>query len=109
MSELEERLQSVLSDPGELERLAKMARQLMGGGPAASPPEEERPSGAGLPAGAAKLFRELAGGKKPPLLDAVGPYLDPDRRERLARALRLASAARTALPALRELEGSHGL
>ena len=34
MSELEERLQSVLSNPGELDRLAKMARQLMGGGAA---------------------------------------------------------------------------
>ena len=106
MSELEERLQSVLSNPGELDRLAKMARQLMGGG--APPPAESAPA-AGLPAGAAKLFRELAGGKKPPLLDAVGPYLDPARRERLSRALRLASAAKTALPALRELGGFHGL
>lgn len=106
MSELEERLQSVLSNPGELDRLAKMARQLMGGG--APQPEESAPA-AGLPAGAAKLFRELAGGKKPPLLDAVGPYLDTARRERLSRALRLASAAKTALPALRELGGFHGL
>ena len=106
MSELEERLQAVLSDPGELDRLAKMARQFMGGG---APEPEENASGPTLPAGAAKLLRELAGGKKPPLLDAVGPYLDPERRSRLSRALRLASAAKTALPALRELGGFHGL
>lgn len=107
MSELEDRLHAVLSDPGELDRLAKMARQLMGGGPAASPPPEEKASE--LPAGAVKLLRELTMGKKPPLLDAVGPYLDDERRERLSRALRLAAAARTALPALRELGGLHGL
>ncbi len=107
MSELEDRLHAVLSDPGELDRLAKMARQLMGGGPASSPPPED--SAPGLPAGALKLLRELTAGKKPPLLDAVGPYLDDERRERLARALRLAAAARRALPALRELGGVHGL
>ena len=107
MSELEERLRSVLSDPGELDRLSKMARQLMGGGPAASSAAEENATAP--PAGAIKLLQELASGKKPPLLDAVGPYLDDERRERLSRALRLASAARTTLPALRELGGFHGL
>ena len=109
MSELEERLNAVLSNPGELDRLAKMARQLMQGDASEPPPKAESDTGPSLPAGAAKLFRELAGGKKPPLLDAVGPYLAPERRERLRRALRLASAARTALPALRELGGFHGL
>jgi hypothetical protein len=107
MSELEERLNAVLSNPGELDRLAKMARQLMQGD--APEPQPSRETGPGLPAGAAKLLRELAGGKKPPLLDAIGPYLAEGRRERLGRALRLASAARTALPALRELGGFRGL
>ena len=107
MSELEERLNAVLSNPGELDRLAKMARQLMqGDAPEPAPRGESDP---GPAAGAAKLLRELAGGKKPPLLDAVGPYLAPERRERLGRALRLASAAKTALPALRELGGFLGL
>ena len=103
MSELEERLSAMLSDPGEMDRLARMARRLMGGAPA-----EESSSPAGLPTAAA-LLRSLSGGGKPPILDAVGPYLDEDRRERLARALRLASAARAALPLLRETGALHGL
>ena len=104
MSELEDRLSAVLSDPGELDRLAKMARRLMGGGPA-----EESPPPSGLPAGAAALLGSLSGNKKPPILDAVGPYLDEGRRERLSRALRLASAARAVLPLLRETGAVHGL
>jgi len=110
VNELEERLRSVLSDPGELGRLAAMAKQLMGGesGAPESPPPPPADSAGGLGA-AVKLMSRLSGRGKAPLLDAVGPYLDEERRGRLERALRLASAAKAALPALRELGGGHGL
>ena len=50
MNELEERLNAVLSDPGELERLTKMAGRLLGGG-SAEAPEAETPPAEPLPAG----------------------------------------------------------
>ena len=47
MSELEERVRAALSDPGELERLTKMAQQLMGAQPEETAPPastEEEPA-----------------------------------------------------------------
>lgn len=103
MSELEDRLSAVLSDPGELARLTQMAQKLMGGGDAPA----ETPAPSGLPAAVGQL---LGGGrKKPALLDAVGPYLDAGRRERLSRALRMASMARMAGAALQRMGEENGL
>lgn len=115
MSELEDRLNAVLSDPGEMERLTRMAQQLMGGAPSPEPNGSEAPDKAEetLPAGLnAALGKVLGGAKgkgKPPLLQAVGPYLDEGRRRRLERALRLASTARVAGTALQKMGGFDGL
>ena len=113
MSQLEDRIGAVLADPGELRRLTDMARQIMGnlsgeeGEKAPSPPPERSPSFPGE--ALSRLLRGMKSEKGAPLLDALGPYLDEGRRARLGRALRLASAARLAAPALRELGGPHGL
>jgi len=112
MSELEERLNAVLSDPAELSRLTQMASRLMGGAGEKTPPEKEAaPSaGDGLASLAAGALQSLKGrGGKPPLLEGVAPYISAERQQRLERALRLASAARWALPALREMGGLDGL
>lgn len=106
MNELESRLNAVLSDPGALNRLAGMAQQLMAG---ADRKEEPRRESDPLGEAAARLLRGMKGAGSAPLLDAVGPYLDEARRSRLERALRLASAARLAAPALREIGGFRGL
>ncbi len=108
MSGLEERLQAVLSDPAELARLSDMARQLMGGAGKEAPPTGDAapPKEAAPPERAPGPMKKRSG---PPLLQAVGPYLDEDRRRRLERALRLASAARTAGAALEQLGGLDGL
>ena len=105
MSELEERLNAVLSNPEEMSRLADMAQKLMGGF-----------SGSDAPAGGAGgglmgLFSRLTGqnaGQKP-LADALAPYLTPERSRRLSRALRIASAARLGMAALSEWGQSDGL
>lgn len=104
MNELEERLGAVRSDPEELSRLAKMAQQLMGG-------DEKEASAAppSLPAGLSAALGALKGKGEPPLLQAVGPYLDEERRRRLSRALRLASTARMAGSALQSMGGLDGL
>ena len=113
MSELEDRLQAVLSDPAELDRLTQMASRLMGslGDPppekAEDPPEPD--SGGLSPALLSKVMGVLKGKGRAPLLDGVGPYLDEERRHRLERALRLASTARLAGSALEKLGGSDGL
>ena len=70
-------------------------------------PEKEPP--AGLPAGLTAALGALKGKGEPPLLQAVGPYLDDSRRTRLARALRIASTARMAGTALQSMGGLDGL
>lgn len=102
MSELEERIGAVLSDPEQLSRLTQMASKLMGG---AGPKEEAPPPAPGL----GSLLKTVGSAGRKPLLDALSPYLDEDRRRRLARALRLAATARLAESAFREMGGSDGL
>ena len=113
MSELEDRLNAVLSDPGELERLTRMAQKLMGGAQSAEPDQSEAPREEPLPTGLNAALGQMLGGLKgkgkPPLLQAVGPYLDEGRRRRLERARRLASTARVAGTALQKMGGFDGL
>ena len=101
MSEFEDKLHAILSDPAELERIGRLASELMGGGPAG---EEGGP-----PADPTGPLRRLSGllggagdGDKRALLEALGPYLRPERRARLGRALRLAGMLRLAGAALAE-------
>ena len=101
MSEFEDKLHAILSDPAELERIGRLAAELMGGGPAG---EGDAP--AGDPTGPLRRLSGLLGGAgdgdKRALLEALGPYLRPERRARLGRALRLAGMLRLAGAALAE-------
>lgn len=106
MSELEERLNSILSDPGQMEKLAGLARTLMGGeGPAPAPPPSAPDGtllnklGALMGAGAQTPSREQA------LLAAMRPWLSEKRRARMDRAVQLARMARIARLAMGELGG----
>ena len=89
MNELEERINSVLSDPAQLEKLAGLAQRLMGG--ADEPPAAEAPAvpDAGL---LAKLAAGLRGAER-------------GRREKMDRALRLAHMAKLAQRVLGEMGG----
>ena len=101
MNELEEKLNSVLNDPAELERITRLAAELMGGGEA---PETEKQEDSGI---TARLRAMLGGGgsDKTELLRALSPYLRPERQIRLRRALHLAKMARLAAAALAEDTG----
>ena len=107
MSEFEDKLHAILSDPAEMERIGRLASELMSGGAGSAPADD---------GGDGTLLRRLGGllggaglGDKAELVNALSPYLRPDRRERLRRALRLAGVLRLAGTALREEGGAGGV
>ena len=100
MSEFDDKLHAILSDPAEMERIGRLAAELMGGGEAAAPA-----------AGDGDLLRRISGllggageGGKAGLLEALSPYLRPERQTRLRRALRIAKILRVAGTVLGEEE-----
>ena len=109
MSEFEQALNAILSDPGEMEKISRLASELMGsGGGDPSPPAADEASGD------AALLRRLTGllganlgshSDKQGVVRALGPYLKPERRARLEKAFRLAQMARLATTALEQLGG----
>ena len=104
MSEFEDKLHAILSDPAEMERITRLASELMGGGGEA----QDGPDSALLRRIGTLLHGAEGGGDKAALLSALAPYLQPERRARLQKALRLAGVLRIAGAALRE-EGGAGL
>ena len=106
MGELEDRLNSILSDPGQMEKIAGLARSLMGGeNPAPAPPAPD----AGLlkKLGGLMAQNAQAPGREQALLAAMRPWLSEKRREKMDRALQLARMARIARIAMGELGGGN--
>lgn len=112
MSELEDKINSILGDPEQMEKIANMAKSLMGG------TREESPAapggGAGLeslgmdPASLGRLSRILKNsqGEKPQeraLLEAMKPYLSEKRRSKMDKAIKLARLAKIARLAMGEM------
>ncbi len=103
MSELEDRINSILSSPEEMSRLMQTAQSLLGG----ETPEGEKGGGfpglepgvmgklAGLFGGGA-LQQQGAKSDKLALLEAISPFLGEKRRKKMSRALQIAKAARLA-------------
>lgn len=110
MSEFEQALNAILSDPGEMEKISRLASELMGsaGGAPPTPDPESASDDAALLRRLTGLLGSAAGGghsDKLGLVKALGPYLKPERRTRLEKALRLAQMARLATAALEQLGG----
>ena len=103
MSEFEERLNSILNDPAEMEKITRLAGELLGaGGEGAAPAQGPAGEDGELFGKLAALLRsEAGGGDKAELISALSPYLQPTRRQRLQKALRLAKAAKLAMGMLR--------
>lgn len=92
MSEFEDRLNSILNDPAQMDRITAMAKSLMGSGEP-EPPRKAAVGGLeGLDLG--RVMKTLGVGaesdNKGALLEAMKPYLSPHRREKLDRAMKLA-------------------
>ena len=100
MSELEEKLGSVLSNPQLMQQIMAMAQTLGNQNPAPKPPEKQEIPGAANGVDPAVL-QKLAGilnqrgtdGNQKALLRALSPYLGRDRMARLERAMGAAAMA----------------
>ena len=103
MAELEDRLNAVLSDPQQMEKIAQMASKLMG---SIAPAEKNAPGmDPRLMGLVGRVAASLNGGGKAGLMAGLGPYLAEGRRARLEKALRLGAAATLAVEFMGELGG----
>jgi len=112
MSELEDRLNSLLSSPEDMGRIAQMASRLMGEIAPEAPAGGAAPPGGDAAGMAGMLGRILQGANdrgKQQLLTGLSPYLAQKRQARLGKALRIAAAARLAGAAFSEMGGDDGL
>ncbi len=107
MDDLERQLNSILSDPGQMEQIAGLARSLMGEGTPNTPPEHG--PDAALLGRVASLMQSGGEGREQALLKAMAPYLSEKRRGKLDNALRLAKLARIARLAMEQGGGDEAL
>ena len=124
MSELEDKLNKILSSPAEMEKIMGLAKSLSGSLGAQPSGESAAASAGPIPdlsgIGSTlkdldpKIFRlvtrlvgEYTAGKndKAALLGAIKPYLKEDRREKIDKAADIAKLARLAKIAFSEFSG----
>ena len=102
MGELEDMLGKILGDPEEMEKIAGMASRLFGG----EGGEKGESSSPDLGEMLGRLMKNpSSGGEKAAMVAALGPYLKPERRRKLEKALqisRLAGLAEIAMSGLGE-------
>lgn len=118
MAEFEEMLNSILSSPKEMEKIMGLARELSGSdsGPEKEPEKPDIP-GLGdispkMIASLGRLMGKLGGEKddsKAALMRSMKPYLRPERREALDKAVKIARIAHVARAAMDELGGDFNL
>ena len=127
MSELENRINNILSSPEDMEKIVGMAKSLMdsgalgalGGAVSDNGDGGQRDTGdiaGGLggfqfdPNMSASIIKIISGmnsnNEKHALLTAMSPYLGDRRREKMARAIQIAKMAKLARTVLSESGGS---
>ena len=111
MSVFEDKLNSVLGDPAQMEKIANLAKTLMGGDGGAQEPSPEPFGGLDIDPGLISRISRLMNGdgddNKQRLLQAMEPYLSEKRRGKMDKALKIARLARIAKAAMGE-EGGDG-
>lgn len=117
MSQLEDRLNALLSSPEDMGKIAQMASRLMGqiapndppaGKDSKAPPLSE--DTAGMMGAVARIMSGLNDqGSKKQLVAGLSPYLAEKRRRRLEKALSIATAAKLAGAAFSEMGGEDGV
>ena len=122
MSELEDKINGILGDPAQMEKITGLAKSLMGGGSETT--EKAKSAGGGLdslmqslggsdaidPAMLTRLSRALSSGagekkQERALLEAMKPYLSEKRRSKMDKAIKLARLASIARIAMGEMGG----
>lgn len=116
MDDLEQKIQSVLSDPEQMQQVLNMARALgvsipeseepKARGQETPPPEQNIPPQAGVDALSEPVSQLLQQAGKlekrqENLLNALKPFLKPNRREKIDRAMQVARLSHLAGYALR--------
>lgn len=118
MSEFEDRVNSILNDPAQMDKITKIAKSLMGGETA----EPEERSGGESPIAAlfgsdgeemaalGRISRALGAQtqqdrEKTALLEAMKPYLSEKRRRKIDKAMKIARLTRIARAAMGESGG----
>ncbi len=113
MGELEDRLNSILSDPEQMRRISSLAQSLMGGGdsePPTAAAAQASPASGGLSGVLASLSPpRQQSGDKAALLEALKPWLSEKRQRKLARAMRIAQMARLARFAMGDMGNGEAL
>ena len=111
MSELEDKINSLLSSPEDMEKITKLAQSFMGGGGEQTSGTEAQPNLAsmlggldpGMLASIGKIMSKAGtGSDKSAMLSAMGPYLGEKRREKMAKAIQIARIAKLAGTAFSE-------
>ncbi len=107
---LEDKLNQILNDPDSMAQILSMAKSF---GMQSDPPSEPLPAplmDEGMMMGLMQLMQhaQQSDGKQEALLQALKPYLAPDRREKLDRAMQLARISHLAGFALRNYGGLFG-
>ncbi len=121
MSEFEDKLNSLLSDPDQFGKVAEMAKNLMDGGLGeklsgmfggdapqdGAPKQEPAVPDADMLAGLSRVISAAnTGSDKTALLEAMKPYLAEKRRGKVDRAMKIARIARIAGAAFGENGGA---
>lgn len=110
MSGLEDSINQVLQNPEQMEKIANLAKSLMGGAAEEKSAEE--------PLVDPKMMQKISGlmngdavknSKDRKLLDAMRPYLSEKRRSKMDRAMKLAKMARIASLAAEEFGGGENV
>ena len=111
MGEFEEKLNGLLNNPQEMEKIMALARNFMGGSGGSTPPDPgvapKSPGSGGLDLGGLlggldpglmqKLTRGFAGGMgSTALLTSITPHLKDTRQSQLKRAITIAQVVRVA-------------
>lgn len=98
MSELEEKLNQVLSDPKMMQQILSLANSLGQSAPPPEPKKEPVQEGPSMDLGLMKQVAAMAGStgvdrNQQALLRALGPYVSRDRVRKLENAMRAAKMA----------------
>lgn len=119
MSDFEDKLNSILNDPAQMDKIAGLAKTLMGGdGAEKAPPVSSEKSGDNNVLGSimggidgetmgriAKVFSAVNSedDNQTALLKAMEPYLSEKRRNKMDKAIKIARIAKVARLALGEM------
>ncbi len=115
MSELDEKLNALLSDPGKMAQVMQLAQQLSGGMGTAPPPPQPPTAAPSLPDGLdmASMMRFLPllqelnrpNQQTEQLLNSLRPFLKTEKQENIPKAIRLARLIHIGKKALTEMGG----